>query len=170
MRRAKAAVPTLSPSFWRGELFSLTSLTSLTSFEKEVSKKTFGMSVFYKNSKDCFLLSRKRSKQETSCKRFFCKNRGGSFLPLRKGGKQENFWHECLLKKQQGLLSCCLGKGAGKKTFGKSLLLGFLLLTFLFSKRKVRESRPNGCFSGAYMLLLSHKNKILKQNRNLLHQ
>ena len=39
MRRAKAAVPTLSPSFWRGELFSL---TSLTSFEKEVSKKTFG--------------------------------------------------------------------------------------------------------------------------------
>ena len=38
------------------------------------------------------------------------------------------------MKKQQGLLSCCLGKGAGKKTFGKSLLLGFLLLTFLFSE------------------------------------
>ena len=47
---------------------------------------------------------------------------------------------------------CCLGKGAGKKTFGKSLLLGFLLLAFLFSEllRYAQGTRLYGMTAGKH--------------------
>ena len=89
-------------------------LTSLTSFEKEVSKKTFGKSVFCGNSKVCFHL-------------------------FRKGSKRENFRQEILLQGQQRLLSAASEKRQARKLLARASFVGVARLVFSCSGKEASE-------------------------------